>query len=394
MKKYKPWLVVAVLILLLKGLELVLDYAFGNHDGELVALRYLQFFVLGFFVFFLSSKIKSKFFSNLVLALSSVFLLLGFLEFVFYFLVNFTLPANAYSYKEKSDSDQLPFTRYDKDFGYRAAASHAFEKTMFFNGKEAMRCQYSVDSLSRRVTPAFYKNPADKKYAFFFGCSFTYGFMLNDDQSIPAALAKADTNFHSYNYALNGYGTQQLLSTLKMKNIRREIPEKEGVFIYPFIDHHVRRVIGDQYVMANFDWAKERPYYVLENDTLLLKGDFSARPLTNFIYRLLHKSYMLEYFGISFPLSAEEEGIALTAKIIDEAYKEYKSKFGNDNFYVLIFPGQKIAIGAYLKEKNIKVLDYSKLYDIENPLYHIPGDHHPSSKACEIIAKKLAHDID
>ena len=145
--------------------------------------------------------------------------------------------------------------------------------------------------------------------------------------------------------------------------------------------------------MANFDWAKERPYYVLENDRLVLKGDFSERPFTNFLYRILNRSYVLKYFHVSFPLFNEEENIALTAKIIDESYRLYHQKFGDQPFYVLIFPGQQIKLQDYLKEKNIRVLDYSQLYDIQNPLYHVPGDNHPSALACTILAKQLAKDI-
>ncbi len=392
MKKIRPFFLVLLILLVLKAMEILLDYTFGNNDGEMAIIRYFQFFVLVFYVLYLSFKIKSKALSNFILCISSFALLMGIAELVFHVLVN-TLPPNLYTYDLKSSSDKAPFTHYDKDFGYRATPSHVFEKTMFFKGKKIMHCQYSMDSLSRRATPDFFKSNNNKKFACFFGCSFTYGFLLKSDQTLAAQFAKADTNFRSYNYALNGYGTQQLLSTLKMKSIQNEIHEKDGVFIYPFIDHHVRRVIGDQYVMGNFDWAMERPYYSLCHDSLILNGDFNERPCTNFLYRALNKSYALKYFQIRFPLSVDEEDIALTAKIIDESYKSYKVKFKNDNFYVLIFPGQKIKIGNYLKVKKIKVLDYSKLYNIGNPMYHIPGDNHPSALACKIIAEQLAKDI-
>lgn len=85
----------------------------------------------------------------------------------------------------------------------------------------------------------------------------------------------------------------------------------------------------------------------------------------------------------------------LKANIIAKSAKQYESQFNNSNFYVVFYPSpinNEIMVGL-LKNKGLKVLDYSILFDSENVKYHIPYDEHPNAMANELLVKKLLLDM-
>lgn len=102
----------------------------------------------------------------------------------------------------------------------------------------------------------------------FLGCSFMFGFGLNDDETVPYHFSEAN-GFESAvaNLAVSGYGPHQNLRDLELDyhlsrtDIRPDAVK--GVF-FTFIDDHQRR-IADPVLL-------DAPYYMLENGTLVYKG--------------------------------------------------------------------------------------------------------------------------
>ena len=78
-----------------------------------------------------------------------------------------------------------------------------------------------------------------------------------------------------------------------------------------------------------------------------------------------------------------------------QASRDYKNQFGNDNFYVIIYPTtvNSSLIISLLKQKGVKVLDYSKLFNPLEKKYAIPYDEHPTALANEVLIKQLVNDI-
>ena len=76
--------------------------------------------------------------------------------------------------------------------------------------------------------------------------------------------------------------------------------------------------------------------------------------------------------------------------------RDYKKQFGNDNFYVIIYPTtiDSSLIISLLKQKGVKVLDYSKLFNPLEKGYAIPDDEHPTALANEILIKHLITQFD
>lgn len=108
---------------------------------------------------------------------------------------------------------------------------------------------------------------ADSAYIFL-GCSFMFGFGLNDDETVPYYFSEAN-DFASAiaNLGVSGYGPHQSLRDLELDyHLSRTAIRSDAVkgIFFTFIDDHQRR-IADPVLL-------DAPYFMLENGTLVYKG--------------------------------------------------------------------------------------------------------------------------
>ncbi|HTL47099.1 MAG TPA: hypothetical protein VL688_03445 [Verrucomicrobiae bacterium] len=254
---------------------------------------------------------------------------------------------------------------------------------------------YSVDDLSRRITPVD-KTEGRGRHLIFFGCSFTYGEGLQDDQTIPARTAARARGFMPYNYAFHGHSPTDMLRKLQSKTLPGEVAEKNGDLAYIFIDAHLQRVVGSMRLSTS--WGKNRLHYELgPRDELVLKGDFQhSRPVLNRIYTTLSKSALLKFLKIDFPPRFTRRHYHLTARVIEESARLYKEQFPGGNFFVVIYPGSLFGkpLARELTSAGIQILDYSDLFNTGDLSYVLsPEDLHPSAKADDAVAARLARDL-
>ena len=249
---------------------------------------------------------------------------------------------------------------------------------------------YQTDANSLRITP-FDSTKPRTKYAQFYGCSMTFGEGVQSNETLPYYFSKFNTDYKPYNFAYSGYGPHQCLARLQSQTPKRIIKEKEGVGYYIYINDHVNRVIG---TLTNYSYnGGYAPYYHKVGNELRHDGLFrNARKLRSLIYEQLLKSNILKLFKIGYPFKITDDDYALTADILAEAAKEYQKQFGNNNFYVIIYPTtiDSSLIIRLLKERNVKVIDYSKLFSPLDKRYAIPYDEHPTALANEILIKQLS----
>lgn len=262
-------------------------------------------------------------------------------------------------------------------------------------GKKIYNVTYSIDHLSRRITPY---RPAGEIYSFllFFGGSFTFGEGLEDNETIPYFAAQYAKNYTPYNYGFHGHSAAEMLIKLQTESITSEIGEARGILIYTFMDAHIIRVIGSMRVVTT--WGKNRPYFFLDDhDVLHRKGDFeSGRPGLMLFYSILAKSKILELINLDLPNKIEDKHFLLFIRIIEESHKSYKKQFPGSDFYVLIYPGSQHAskLKRLLDRSKIPFLDYSGLFNHLDPKYTLdPDDLHPNAYANEIVGKKIVKDL-
>ncbi|MFI5350893.1 MAG: hypothetical protein ACHQ2Z_15200, partial [Elusimicrobiota bacterium] len=231
------------------------------------------------------------------------------------------------------------------------------------DGRVLSSAVYSIDRHSRRITPGQQSGRRDRPLLFF-GCSFTFGFGVDDDQTLPHDFARLAPAYRVYNYALLGYGPQNMLARLKETDIRSEIPETgKAVAVYVFIDDHVRRAIGSMTWTATSQF--DLPYYFARSPSgdLTRRGTFdTGRPVVTALYRLAAKSAVVRHFAVEFPPETTDAHLELTARMIAESRDAFKEKFGSDEFYVLFFPEVPDTVDSrlapMLRARGIRSLEY------------------------------------
>lgn len=326
--------------------------------------------------------------TNLGLSLAITLVLIGSIEGVFYFL-------------NKNPGDPVT-TQHDPEFqhpdeklgytGIPGTETRAFKK----QGEETIYdVTYSLDEFGRRVAPG-QTIKSENNYVLFFGGSFTFGEGLENSETLPAWLAHNSENITTYNYGHPGYGPQHVLTLLQESDIRNQIQESNGMLIYPLISTHVQRAIGSMIVYST--WGYSMPYYYVDTDGSLKRDrNFTAgRPLRSMFYSLIGRSQLFKYLGLDLPFNVSEQNYRLTATIIGAAKSAYEEQFGNENFYVLIWPGATSGkeLIPYLEKQGIRYLNYFSRIDFGEEKYQIQGDGHPSSYAQQALAQFIAEDID
>jgi hypothetical protein len=277
-------------------------------------------------------------------------------------------------------------------FGFKENARVTYRKVE--NERVVFDVAYTIDDAGRRVVPA---GQADRPGppVLFFGCSFTFGVGVNDDDTMPNQFALAAPQHPVVNCAIGGYGPQQMLALLDADRLDPLIREKSPIVVYTFIDDHVRRVIGSMRCVTN--WGGQMPYYRLDDHGQPARiGQFVRdRPLKSVVYALAAQSQMLKTLKVDLPPRLNEADYRLTARILEEAQRRLDAKTKDSRFYLLFYPGCQLVeeMTAQFKDPNVNVLDYSNLFPWPDPEYKLQGDLHPTPRAHQRLAQQLAKDL-
>jgi len=288
---------------------------------------------------------------------------------------------------------------YQKDalLGYKPSPNVRLISKLTFKGRRIFEFSSSTDEHSRRITPVQTVGEIDK-FILFFGCSFTFGEGVQNDETLPFFVGQLASRYQPYNYGVNGYGPQQMVAKLQRGEIRTEIKqsEGEGVLVYTFIDDHIHRAIGSQHVVTQ-NWGRYMPYYALNSKgDLERRGDFvSGRPGLALLFWLLGKSEIANYFRIGVHPMVADDDFRLVAQMFVESRNAFSRLFNSDKFFVLIFPGSVWGdrLIPHLQKNGVQYFDYSALFDPSQAGLSVTGDPHPTPKAYRIVAERLARDL-
>jgi hypothetical protein len=165
------------------------------------------------------------------------------------------------------------------------------------------------------------------------------------------------------------------------------------VAFYVFFSDHIYRTIGS---MNRYTaWLVNAPYYYLDGDVLKRDRMFvDGRLWLSKFYQIASRSSIVQYFGIDFPLRIRNRHLRLVAEVILEAKREYTRQFGNDRFFVVLYPelnsadqGLADRLSIMLKDRGVEIIDIS-----EGGFSHemsLGWDGHPSSETHQFMANRL-----
>lgn len=274
---------------------------------------------------------------------------------------------------------------------------HASRAVSAADGRVIYETTYHVDLHHYRVSPQHSKEPT--RFAIFLGCSFVYGEGLSDVETLSAQFERRSPGTRSYNFGYHAYAPNDLLARARAEKTQELVPEKDGVIVYNFLDHHVLRVIGAASWIGDYGW--NHPYFRLAGNGIEQKGNFrESRPWYWALAYLVSHSQTMRFFGVDLPFRLEGRHFELFGRVVEALRDEYRAKFPSAKFVVMLYPPLYPApiserVAEQLEKRGIHYLDYSRVHlgKFSRGPSVIPGDGHPSAEANEVLADQLAKDL-
>ena len=187
----------------------------------------------------------------------------------------------------------------------------------------------------------------NKKPIVIFGCSFAYGFSLNNEQTFSYKLSKL-AKVPVYNRAENGWGIQHMLYQSKLDEIYKQIPEPEYV-IYVYIIDHIRRLYLIEFSSWNILEEQQNLRYKEKNGQLIEIQN--RNPILRQIKRLyfvnkIHHSYVKKFI---LRKGNEKNFYDFAFKHFAEAKTEMEKHWKNTKYVIFFYEYKKE--DKYLKDK-------------------------------------------
>ncbi len=266
----------------------------------------------------------------------------------------------------------------DSEFHYlRLKPNNTCSGTITKNDKIIKKLKITIDENGYRKT----SNKSEFKGSpiIFFGCSYTFGYGLNDNETFPWLISKL-TKRKTYNIAYHGYGPQHMLLALKSKEIKTKVPKADTI-VYIFISDHVVRPLGHSYMDDLY-----YPMYKLEKGKLL----YYTTP--EYIINSPEKfeAYKLARYKFSENTDKESEYVLnLTSAIIKESKDIALKKYPNARFIFFDLNNME-KIDSKIKAQGIEVIRLKDIFGEESigqKYYTI--DHHPNAEFWKKVTPKF-----
>ncbi len=303
------------------------------------------------------------------------------------------MPSQSISVGKKTRKDL--FT----NLGLASNLDDEFSIDFAHTGIEKIRGHYTTDENARRITGTeSLKNP--KLNILVVGCSYTFGYGVNNPETFPAILAK---KLHPlarvYNFGTPGASPASFLYRLNLNikeflgGIDKSLPT---IVIYVYIPDQLNRVVGTSLWFARHSSVLNTPEYGLTGDTISYRGFFSDNKINDLLY-IFGKSSFAEVTQIEIPFLGEKQ-FELFGAVLENFKQQVVGSFNISEFHVTNYPSEDLNFHRVMKvlnRKNVSTwdltgIDMSKLL---NDNYRLQHDTHPSKLGNEVFSELLVHQI-
>lgn len=277
----------------------------------------------------------------------------------------------------------------DPQFGALPTPGVQCRETLRTTDKILGHAEYSHDAFGRRNNPYAVKRAED--FIALGGCSFTYGNLLSDNETLAYQLNTHLPQSHVYNYGVRGGGPTTVLARLEDPRFKAAIPERNGTFIYMAIMDHISRVAGSA---LSLFYQKDLPFYEI-NDSgtgVRRRGIYkTAQPWRTEILQFLENAFHIgRWVGRNYPPFTNSD-FKKTCLTIVQMKKQFLFHYPKGRFVTAIHPlgeGFYGEVQECLLEKGIEVWEFPTSENLEK--YLIPIDRHPSAEGNKWFAGLLA----
>jgi hypothetical protein len=299
--------------------------------------------------------------------------------------------------------------RKDKDLGISNVPNGSAQHQMRQRGQIKYDIVYKFDHLGRRISTKSERPRKYKNYIALFGCSVTFGYGINESDTLGAQLALLERDTHVYNYGVSGTGPNHTLALISNRDLKSEIAEESGVGIFTFIEDQIPRVIGNSHWTNKFPFM---PFYSLVENRIVYQGNFAQqRPWVSAFYRFFSGLSYVKDNQLTLPLSITEADHKLTCLALKELQVQFENKMPNSKFFITIPPMENSEfVGRYEKcfsDLDIRYISQPRnefaIHYIKNLLSNesatttnslfVPFDDHPSGAFNREIAANIDYSI-
>ncbi len=296
----------------------------------------------------------------------------------------------------------------DAQLRYAGLPNADFTDEIVDGGVVVQETRYRLGDDGFRITP-MHADPLGDCDVYFFGCSFTFGFGVQDDETLPAQFGASQPRFRVKNYAFPGYGPQQFWLLMQRPSVVGPLSGRRGVVLYVHIDHHLNRLIGTPDLK---DWYATMPWLYLQDGKVVSGGDFDDRDrfiktldreLSGLALYRLAASRVRRILPSIEAQCTSPSNRALYVAVIRDAREKLRAISPDLEFCFVVYPGAEQAepICAALESAGIRTLDYSHLFDghyasavplwIPESMGTVGG--HPVAAGHAIVVEQLVQDL-
>jgi hypothetical protein len=264
---------------------------------------------------------------------------------------------------------------------------------------------YTIGPDGLRVAPPYRKDLISGTILFF-GCSFTFGEGLKDDETLPYQVGlQSQGRYRTLNFGVGGYGPEQMLAAIERGRVSALVDTPPQYAYYVALAGHIWRVAG------RVAWGGQAPRYVLtSNGDVHQDGNLSDRKPLDARLGIKHGAKQLRKSAIWRLLSfhddsVSDEDLKLYLAVVRRSRDLLVAQYPGIQFRVILWtnpadPGdqplyEKMQNG--FREMGIpfdRVEDILPGYRSDQLKYVLSSaDHHPNALADRLLAEQVLHEV-
>lgn len=242
-------------------------------------------------------------------------------------------------------------------------------------------CYYNFDEFRKNMNREPIIKNNEKRPIILFGCSFTYGDHLNDDETFGYVLSK-NYDRTVYNFGVSSGSPREMLYMLS--NSEKYLPKVDAEYVfYVYIGDQARRLLFDNWPLESYS----RPGFNVIDKSIIFytQPQFSIKRLI--AYRAI--SQMIAEKRIA---NGDISAYNLLNLFFIQSYNKIKQQYPNSRFVILVYDENGLENWSQLIDNDISII---KLWDIVDVNYYtqdyqVKDDAHPNKKFWELIVPALS----
>lgn len=253
---------------------------------------------------------------------------------------------------------------------------------------------YNINGDGLRVGPTPVPGVQPQGCVLFFGCSYTFGTGVNDDQTFPYLVqVKTHGRFLSRNFGVEGSAPHYALAQVESGFVERAAHCAPTHAIYLVLPHHLLRVGGKFAVRFG-------PKYVLQPNGALVRDGSLARSTSEWFWDMLRYTSALYVAAYGYSGAPVDDGdVQLVTALLRTLHERLLDRYPGIHFDILYWDdettGPTLQLGQQLRTIGVPVHNLSTVLPIQQKArnVYLPDDHHPNTWAYEQIAEYVDRDV-